>query len=348
MPARNKITFLVILLFFPVASVHAQFFSPNNDGRITISMTPESPVPGGYVHLSAASSIINLGRSDVTWYADKKVIAQGPGITETDVSAGPLGTEVDIVVIAQAENGTVATGEAFIRPTEVALVWESDSYTPPFYRGRALPSAGTKIRAQAIAVLKLADGALVPESGITYTWRRNRSVIQTASGRGRSFATFPAPALFGTDVIEVEAVSADGTLAGKASVNIPSVEPMLLLYEDHPLFGVLYSKALGETTTVKDAEVTFAAVPYFAQAVSPDDSQLTYDWTVNGGRVPADYIRPSAVTINAEGSSGSARLALSLTRARNWNMKAEGAWQISFPNGGSGTVGTDPFNAGKQ
>ena len=348
MQAIGTVFFLFFFLISPAASAHAQIAAPSTDGRITISMTPENPVPGGYVHLSALSSMIDLERSDVTWYADNMLIAQGIGQTEADVSAGPLGSEVVVAVIAQSADGAIASGQAFIRPTEVDIVWESDSYTPPFYKGRALPSAGTKIRAQAIADLKRPDSTLVPESGITYTWRRNRSVIQTASGRGRSFATFPAPALFGTDVIEVEAVSADGTLAGKASVNIPSIEPMLLLYEDHPLFGILYSKALGETATVKDAEVTFAAVPYFAQAVSPDDSQLAYNWTVNGERVPADYIRPSAVTINAEGSSGSARLALSLTRARNWNMKAEGAWQISFPNGGSGTVGTDPFNAGKQ
>ena len=348
MQARSKMFFLLVFLVFPAGLIHAQIAVPSTDGRITISMTPENPVPNGYVRLSALSSTIDMERSDVTWYADNTLIAQGIGQTEADVSAGPLGSEVVVAVVAQSADGMVASGQAFIRPTELDLLWESDSYTPPFYKGRVLPSAGTKIRAQAIANLKLPDGTLVPESGIAYTWRRNGSVIQTASGRGRSFAVFPAPALFGTDLIEVEAVSADGMLAGKTAVRIPSVEPVLLLYEDHPLFGILYGKALGQAATVKDAEVTFAAVPYFAEAVSPDDSQLAYNWTVNGERVPADYIRPSAVTINSEGSSGSARLALSLTRARNWNMKAEGEWQISFPNGGSGTVGTDPFSAGRQ
>lgn len=348
MQARSKILFLLVLLAFPAAPIHAQIAAPGEDGRIVISMTPENPLPSGFVHLSAASPMIDLAQSDITWYADKKIIAQGAGLAEADIAAGPLGSEVDVVVIAQSNDGSTASGEAFVRPTEINLIWESDSYTPPFYRGRALPSAGTKIRAQAIADFKLPNGTLVPESSITYTWRRNGSVIQTASGRERSFAVLPSPTLFGTDTIEVEAVSADGTLSGTASVNIPSVEPVLTLYEDNPLFGIMYSKALAQAATVKDPEVTFAAIPYFAEANSPDDSQLTYNWQVNGQRVPADYTRPSEITINSDKSTGNAGIALSLTRLRNWYMKADGQWNISFPNGGSGTSGADPFSAAKQ
>ena len=341
--------FLLLILAFAALPVRAQVTAPNTDGRIVISMTPESPLPGVYVRLSAASATIDLQKSDVTWYADTAVIAQGTGVTEAAVSAGPAGGVVDIVVIALAADGTTASGEAFIRPTEVGIIWESDSYTPPFYRGRALPSAGTRVRAQAIARFKLPGGGPVPESDITYTWRRNGSVIATASGRGRSFAVFPAPTLFGTDAIEVEAVSADGTLSGKARVNIPSVEPVLVLYEDHPVFGIFYHKAFGQTTTVKDAEVTFAAIPYFAEAGSPDDPQLVYGWRVNGQSVAADYARPSEITINSDKSNGTAALALSLTRLRNWYMKAEGEWNLLFPNaGGGGSAAVDPFRGTAQ
>lgn len=340
MQIKNRILFLLIVLAVPAGLLHAQLAAQSAAGGIVIRMTPENPLPGGYVHLSAFSSTVDLERSDITWYANKKIIAQGSGLTETDISAGPAGTGVDVVVIAQDGNGATASGEAFIRPAEVDLVWESDSYTPPFYKGRALPSAGTKIRAQAIAGLQLANGTLVPESDIMYTWRRNGSVIATASGRGRSFATFSAPTLFGTDLIEVEAVSVDGTLSGKTGVNIPSVEPILGLYDDHPVFGILYNNKFGLTASVKDAEKTFAAVPYFAQAESSDDSQLVYNWRINGLNIGADYARPSAITINSEGSNGNADIALSLTRLRNWYMKADAAWQISFPAGGRGATGT--------
>lgn len=345
----QKTILALLILAFAAIPVHAQISSPNTEGRIVISMTPESPVAGEYVRLSAASATVDLQKSDVTWYADTKIIAQGEGITEAGISAGPAGSAVDVVVIAQSADGTAATGEAFIRPTIVDIVWESDSYTPPFYKGRALPSAGTNIRAQAMTNFRLTGGTPVPAGDITYTWRRNGAVTQTASGRGRSFAIFPAPTLFGTDVIEVETVSADGTLSGKTRVNISSVEPVLVLYENHPVFGIFYSKAFGQTATVKDAEVTFAAVPYFAEAGSADDPQLVYQWQVNGQNITADYARPSEITINSDKSNGTAALTLSLTRLRNWYMRAEAGWNLSFPNaGGGGTSGTDPFKSPAQ
>ncbi|MDO8552487.1 MAG: hypothetical protein Q7S01_03060 [bacterium] len=342
MQTRIYVICLTVFLFSPT-TIHAQFNSPSELGKIFISLTPGNPAPGENVQLSATSPLIDLARSDIIWYADKKVIAEGRGQIHAGVTAGPAGSETDIVVIAQSENAS-ATGEAFLRPAEVGLMWESDSYTQPFYRGRALPSAGTKLRVQALARLVLPDGSSVPENEITYTWKRNGSVVGSVSGIGKSFAIFPSPSLFGTDIIEVEAASADGTRVGHASARIPSVEPVLALYEDHPLFGIMYGKALDKQISAKDQEMTFAAVPYFAQARSPDDEQFIYKWRVNGRDITADYARPSEITINSTDSSGEALLALTITRERNWNMKASGAWNILFPSG-SGTPATDPFTS---
>jgi hypothetical protein len=348
MRAKNKVAFLVFLILIPVIEARAQLTPLNESGRIFISISPESPLPGSIVRLFATSQVIDLERSDIVWYADKKLIAEGQGLTEVSAPVGPLGSEVAVVVIAQGRDGGSATGEAFITPTEIDILWESDSYVPPFYKGRALPSAGTKLRMQAMARLQLPDGSTVPDNEIIYTWRRNGTVIQTSSGRGRSFAIFPAPTLFSKDTFSVEAVAVTGARSGKASVTIPSIEPQLILYEDHPLLGILYSNAFGQSTSVRDAEMTFAAVPYFAEANSSDDSQLVYKWQVNGRPINADYSRPSEITINADRSDGNARLALSLTRLRNLYMKVSGAWDISFPAGASGTSGTDPFSAANQ
>src|SRR3989338_11710854 len=351
MYSRRKTVFLLLffssLFSFPVAPAHAQFDSSNETDRVIVSMTPRNPAPGEYVLLSAASPFVDLEQSDITWYANQKVISEGKGLLESSVIAGPAGSGIDVVVIARSGN-TSATGEAFIRPTEVDLVWESDSYTPPFYKWGALPSAGTKLKMHALARLILPDGSSVPENEIKYTWKRNGFVVPAVSGIGRSFAVFPSPTLFSTDSVEVEAVTADGQLAGGARVNISSIEPLLKLYENHPLFGILYNKAFGQTTPVKDAEMTFAAVPYFAQAGSPDDAELAYKWQINGRNIPADYARPSEVTINSNNSSGEAFISLSLTRARSWSMRANGAWSILFPSGRAGASGENSLTPAQQ
>lgn len=306
-----------------------------------LTMTPEYPAPGDTVHLSAASSQIDLERSDIIWYANGSVIAQGAAKRGIDLLAGALGSETDVVVVARAPDGTSVSGEAFIRPVEVDLLWESSSYVPSFYRGRALPSAGTTIRAWASVRIENSSGSLVPERDIVYTWRRNGSIVQSVSGRGESSAMFPAPALFGTDTLTVNAAAVDGAFEGSASARISSVEPSLLLYEDHPLFGVLYNDSLAPSTSRFDPEATFAAVPFFAQAGNPTDPQLIYAWSVNGKSVPTEAGNPNEITIGANGVSGLAQIALALTEAGNWSVDSNGMWSISFSSSGSPTA--DPF-----
>ncbi len=340
MTLRNVLFVVSILGAASVAYAQSAFFGAASG--ITITTTPEHPGANAHVHLAAASPAINLDRSDITWYADNAAIAQGAGVKEADIITGPLGSETRVLVVAQSADGTSVSGEAFIRPTEVDLLWESDSYVPPLYRGRALPSAGGALRVEAVARFETPDGAAVPDSDIIYTWRRNGSVQQSESGRGKSSAILPAPALFGTDTISVDAVSADGALSGSASASVPSTEPLLMLYEDHPLYGLMMHQALLAQTSISDSEMAFAAVPYFAPVQSPNDPRLNYAWQVNGTNVPPDGTQPNEITINADKSNGLAQVALALTRAADWSMNAKGVWSISFSAAGI-APGADPF-----
>ena len=339
---------LVLLgLTFCASLAYAQEGVPNVENSVRITLSPQYPQAGERVHLSAGSSIIDLPHSDIVWYANGKVIASGRGVTSADVTVGALGKETTIEVDVTAGKVT-ATGTAVIIPSEVDLLLESDSYTPPFYRGRALPSAGTSIRLQAIARFVRSGGTLVPQNQITFTWKRNGQVVGNVSGQGKSSAALPAPSLFGTDSISVEAVSADGTFSGATSIRIPSTEPILTVYEDHPLFGLLYHSALGTQTFIPETEMTFVAVPYFAQATSPNDPRLEYAWRVNGKAIPADSTKPSEVTINSNNTPGTALLSLELTHVSNFFMDSSGSWSISFSGQAASPSGADVFHTTGQ
>ncbi|MDO8561985.1 MAG: hypothetical protein Q7S05_04140 [bacterium] len=341
--ASMLLLFGVLLIASPA---HAQFGN-QEAGRIFISMSPAHPGPEESVHITLESALIDLSDSDIVWYVNDKVYARGVGLKETNVLAGPLGSQTNISAMAQARDGATASGEAAIVPAEVDLLWESDSYVPPFFKGRALPSPGTTLRMHAIARFK--SGSEAPESDTMYTWKRNGSVVKSFSGRGRSSALFPSPSLFGTDIIEVIVSNLDGSREGAARAQISSVEPILALYQDHPLFGVMYWKALSDTTPVSDTETTFAAVPYFAQADSPDDARLMYSWSVNGRDIEADEVKRSALTVNADKSDGIAQIALTITHAANLAMRTSHTWRISFgTNSNGGFVGINPLDALSQ
>ena len=141
--------------------------------------------------------------------------------------------------------------------------------------------------------------------------------------------------LFGTDLITVEARTFDGLLANEASFSISPVQPILTLYQNHPLFGMMYHQALSSTTFIPDSEMTFAAVPYFAQTRSVEDPSLTFEWRVNGKKIPVSETDPGAITINADNSSGIAILGLELTHATNYYLDARGLWNITFSTNAS-------------
>ncbi len=322
---------------------HAQF-DYGSGADFTLLISPEHPAPGDSVTVTAKSSSLNLTTTPVTWYVNGTSRAGDKG-TSIQVVAGALGskTTVDAVV-----GSTAAGGTAIIRPTEMDLLWESDSYVPPFFRGRALPSAGTALRLQALTRFKR-DTVTVPDSSITFTWRRNGYVIQSVSGAGKSQAVIDAPPLFGTDIISVDAETGDGQLSASASVRIPSATPVLALYEDHPLFGILYHSALGAQNAVPESEMSFAAAPYYVGASSASDPELEYAWQVNGQAIGGDPAHPGEITISATNSNGIALIELALGAVHNFFLSASGSWGVTLStNGSSGGGGSNPFNGTAQ
>src|SRR5262249_48045983 len=159
-----------------------------------------------------------------------------------------IGQKTTIAVAADTGEGLALSASAVIVPVQIDLYLSSDSYTPPFYRGRALPTSGTNVRAEAIPHLATAGGAEVPSSDIIVTWRKDGQVIADVSGKGRTSALFPLN--FGIGTISVEAQVLDGSLSGEASQRVPQADPQLVLYEDHPLYGLTYFAALAPTSFV--------------------------------------------------------------------------------------------------
>ncbi|HWO07726.1 MAG TPA: hypothetical protein VNM40_04075 [Candidatus Paceibacterota bacterium] len=309
--------------------------------QLDLTLTPAHPAPGQTVQLSIQTYALDLRRSMVVWYVNDREILRGIDRREASVVVGNLGTETAIRVIAEDEEGLVATAEAIIRPTEIDLLWEADSYVPPFYGGRTLPGTNSTIRAQAIARFRTPSGAPIDDSNIVYTWYRNDAIV--ADGRGKSSVTVSGPSLFGADTLRVVAVSADKTLSAETSVRIPAVDPFVMLHENHPLFGVLYHRSLEPGATTLETEQKVTAVPYFADIVSPGEPSLLYEWTVNGATIAPDPEEPQTLTITAEGYTGPADIELSLMSARDIFLHAVGKWQLVFGEQSRFFSGLNPF-----
>lgn len=259
-------------------------------------------------------------------------------------STGSAGAQIDdphfdntlLIITNPAE-------EAGSDPATVDILWESDSYTPPLYPGKALASAGSRVRLLAIARLERPGGGFYDPNDLVYTWRLDGGTLKNASGRGKSSASIAAPGLFASYAITLEVTTSDGRVSGRGEVRIQSVEPHLVLYRAHPLLGVEYWKALPATTFVDESEATFAAVPYFAPAASA--RALTFAWQVNGRAIASDTEEPHTVTLSSNTPGTRALLNLALTNPANILTSADGAWSITFMSNGNVPAALDPFRS---
>ncbi|MCR4325714.1 MAG: hypothetical protein NUV59_02810 [Patescibacteria group bacterium] len=322
---------------------HAQFTSARAAPFLVISMTPVHPEPNDLVRLTVHSPLLDISNNNIVWNAGGKVIAQGIGTDSADITAGALGSRTDVTVQATALDGSALSATVQVVPTKIDLLFDSDSYVPPFYRGRALPSTGTSIFLEARPHFLRPDGSSLTDADIAYTWRRNGQVLASVSGRGKSRVAIPSPVLYSTDEISVEAISDDESFSGKASETIAAADPFVYLYEDSPLYGVLYNNALGASAQINESETTLSAIPYFASVRSPADPLFRYAWRVNGTPVNADSTAPNELTLSGDPQNYEARIELALTHARNLFLDAHGEWNITLSTSFLGDVFRSPF-----
>lgn len=330
----RRVGILVVCATLVPLFAHAQlslFFTR----QVTLTLTPENPAPGQTVQLSLASYAIDLDRSTITWKANGVMFAQGLGLKETTIVAGNMGSVTDITVEATADTGDNGSAEARLSPSELQLLWTSDGYAPPFFKGRKLAGTDATIYASAISSFSR-SGTAVPEVDVIYTWYRNGSVVASASGRGKSRVTLQGPAR-GTDVIRVVAETADRSQRAEASVPVTAYDPRLVLYENHPLFGVLYHRAIvGDVNTV-ERELKVTAVPYFAHTEAPQT--LTYEWVVNGFDIEPNTETPETLTLTADDYTGPAEIELAAMNPADFLMRSAGSWRIIF--GGTSGIFTN-------
>jgi len=332
---RIFLIFVVIfasITAYPPGQAGAQVLIPGSESALSISLSPQYPAPNSTVTLTLQSSLYDLDVSSIVWTVNGKTAVSNDAAKSIAVTTGPIGSATDVLAEITGPGGS-AFAVATIVPTSIDLLWESDSYVPPFYAGRALPSAGSRIRLVALPHLTSKNGIEIPANQLLFTWKTDNEVLGDSSGRGKSSITVEGPTLFGTKTIILEASSLDGVVTGQAIVRIPDTEPKLTLYEDHPLFGVLYHRALGPTTFIPENEMSFAAIPYFASATTQNDTRLQYEWRVNQSPITTNAARNNRITISAASSTGLiALIQVSLTHLTNYFLSADGSWSVTFNN----------------
>lgn len=269
--------FLLCLSFVLPAHTLAQTESVD----LSILAIPHDPKPLGTVQLEAKSFGVNLNLVSLTWKYNDKIIASGIGRTRISVTAPAAGVSGTISVSTNGLGFEATSASITLRPGSVDLLWEAvDSYTPPFYKGKALPATNALIRTYAIPT------ASAPKQ-LSYQWTRNNSAVPQSSGYGKSTMVFKNSEFTTQERVTVSAEA--GQFFGTNTTTIIPRSPVLVTYEREEGF-IDYANGYPGTVTTDAPGVVLRFEPYFFSRPRSSMADLTFDYTINGESVPGDAV----------------------------------------------------------
>lgn len=247
---------------------------------IETAFHPKIPGPNETIKVSLEGFSIDLDRSTIVWYIDgvpQNSMETGVGRREVTLTTKNIGqkTVVDIAIFTLS--GSKFDKQVIIDPIGVDLIWEADTYTPPFYRGKALPTNKSLVSVIAIPQIQESDN-----STFIYTWTEDRfNLNKSQSGYKKNILRTLSAESPLQKPIDIEIKTLSGDKKALRRINIPAFEPEIRFYQSNPLLGTNYNHTLKDTLLVNTDEFTIRAEPYFMSNDEFDDQTITYIWKYN-------------------------------------------------------------------
>ena len=316
------LTILTAALMLPGIAA-AQVFADlgiSDTASFKLSAIPQYPVPYGKVSLSFLSGSIELTSATLTVSANGKDIYRG-SVQPVSVTLGKAGSVTNVTAIISA-GGEKYTQTLRIQPQDVALIAEPISFAPPLYPGKPLVPLDGTVRVVAMANLKNVSGKSLDPATLSYAWVVDNMQIANSSGIGKTAIMVASPLQYRSRDVAVSVMSADGSHVGGASLSLSSLEPSIRLYENDPLLGIRFNRALSGAYSIMNAESSLYAAPF---SLPTQRGAPLIQWFLNGE--PAQT--GGSITLRPTGS-GQGSASLSLTASSGEYAKATANLSLKF------------------
>ena len=304
---------------------------------LQFSVSPEVPGPGDTVLIEISGVGTFLGDANITWQQDGKTVKSGLGESSFTFKAGPLGSQTTIKATINSSSQGISTKSFTFRPSSVYLVWEADTSIPPWFKGKALYSAGSSFTVTALPQV-VSGGRSISANNFSYRWSQNGTPIPQISGTGKNVAKLQGSWLSSSETVDVDIYSGD-TAVAHGEITLPAVKPGILFYVSDPLRGTLFDTALQNSISLSGSEFTLDAEPYYFSNSSLASGAAPYAWTLNGNEVTGLQSAYGLLTLRQIGSgAGQALVDVSVqnTDSDKYVQSAETALRVLF---GGATAG---------
>lgn len=338
--ARFAFVFFVLTFFLSGSVASAQSLT-NQPDPVQFIIAPEVPAPGDTVLIEVQGIGTFLGDATITWQIDGKTVLSGLGENSYSFTVGGLGSQTVVRVAIDSSTKGFITRTFTFKPSVVNMLWEADTSSPPWHKGKALYTAGSSLTVTALPQIIL-NGRSVTSNNLSFQWKRNGTPVPQSSGTGKNKITFTGSQLLPAENITVD-VLANGVVVARGEVTVPAAKPQVILYERDPLRGVLYDTALSGSISLASNEVTLQATPFYFANSSLKSGMVPFAWQLNREAATGPQTAQGILTLRQAGT-GAGRASLEVSMQNNDSSKyvqsAQTALQILF-----GGATNSPFSS---
>lgn len=251
---------------------------PEFKDQLDTEVTPEIPKPGESVTITVNAFSFDINSSRITWKVNGKTIQREIGVKKFVFQAGQAGQKTTVEVTVEPGDRPNISKTFTFSTGDVDVLWQSNVYTPPFYKGKALytPEADLVF----VAMPRNSSGLINPKD-IVFNWRINYDADADNSGFGRNFYRYEGPIIVRPVDVTVDTYEAKGSkAAATGDATVENSNPLALFYENHPLYGMMFNQALEGSIILRKDELGLSAYPYF-QSLANKNSGAAYTWDVD-------------------------------------------------------------------
>ncbi len=335
----SLVSIFLLCMFAFITPAHAQF-NQMPEADISVNMTPENPGPNQLVNVSVVSYITDINSANIVWQINGKTEKNGRGEKTFNFTTGDINTTTTLRITILTAEGESIEKIFKIKPIAVDLMWESDSFVPPFYKGKSMFSHQSPITFIAIPHMINSSGQEIGAKNLVYKWIKNGSVMEADSGYGKNTYSMVGSLISRRVEMRVEISSPTTSGVGIGILSVDPIEPFVIFYKKNPLYGIEFQKALVNTVELKDSkEILVIGVPFFFGTKNQSAPELLYKWSINGNPISSSQSGPAQVFRQKEGTSGTSMISLSVEHADKILEVASNNFNLKFENVTANTSG---------
>lgn len=266
---------------------------------LSISASPASPAPGEQVTMSALTPTFDKNSAYFEWVVNGafRPDLSGPAKHTITLTAGDIGSSISVSVDVAAPDGSQNSASIVIRSADLSLLWFAETYTPRWYKGKALPVQRSTVRLVAVPDFAVSGARISPEK-LIYVWDFDDEKRVLAGMGERVFRIKTGDFLKSGGQVTVTVENTDRKIRKEKRIIISNTAPRVAVYPLLPLGGIETRSANLENFSFSEV-LDLIAEPFFFAVSSK--KELSFRWDVAGISAEGVAANPDILTLRSSG-----------------------------------------------